>query len=76
MTVKQAREEMYYLEAIQKNMCALYSYFKKPGNGEMVMGIEEIAGINDTLENVLSDSITIIESKCKELNERIENAEI
>lgn len=67
---------MHHLATIQKNMCALYSYFKKPGNGEMVMMIEETAGINDTLENVLSDLITIIESKCNELNERIENAEI
>ena len=76
MTVKEAREEIQRLLKLQGNMCALFRYASDTDNSNVCREIEGKSELNDILGNVLSDAITIIKEKSKELNKRIENAEI
>lgn len=76
MKVKEAREEIQRMLKLQGNMCALFRYSSDTNNNDACREIEEKSELDDILDNVLSDAITIIKEKCKELNKRIENAEI
>lgn len=74
MTVKQAREEMNILINLQKNLCGILKYYTQ--FPDKASEIENESRLNDELRNVISDAITVIESKSKELNDKIEKAEI